>query len=69
MIQRAIAGLALAGGVGGGMVFGLLSTIIGLINLVVGGLGFVGWLYLLFQTYQGADPRGPGAVDLSKRIA
>lgn len=68
VLQSAIAGLVYAGGAGFGMVFGFLSTVIGLFSLIVWVLGLALWVYLLIRTYQGEEPRVPGAVGLAKSI-
>lgn len=67
VFSAVISGLAFAGGAVG-IVFGVFSIIIDLINLVVWLAGFGLWVYLILRTYQEQEPRVPGAEGIVKKI-
>lgn len=57
------------GGVAGGFAAAGISMLVGLVSFVVWIAALAIWIYLMVRTYQGADPRVPGAAGIAKRIS
>jgi len=53
----------------GGLAFGFLSMVLALVSVTVWAAAVATWVYLLVRTYQGRDPRIPGAAGVADSIA